>query len=230
METDTPPPPDIARDRIVVFLGGATTSFTEEPRVLVRGEAEIYLAPTYRPAGWTAPDPAPALPYYADGLRVVVETYVGTVDEICEDFRTSLTRAFEGMACRGKDGTYQTIPKMGEASLRRQTEVLAATVGDKFQRLPAHNHPTPFAKVVAEQPACTETAEQVMERLALACAVNAYRHVHEGGFGPPTGRPAREWAVRLRDALTAWIAADGSWGGNRMTPATNRGEDADAHS
>lgn len=65
-----------------------------------------------------------AFPWRERHVRIMHDMQIGTVDELVQDFREKLERAFHLFSCSSPDGTHGVIPSFGEASLRKQTEVL----------------------------------------------------------------------------------------------------------
>ncbi len=127
-EGKTPLPPDITRDRMVLVWGGTTfpicdvmVAFPQIPSVWV----------TKIPIEKHPNEPENAYPHES-AFRVACDVVVGTVDEIVENFRDSLIRCWETLACKQPDGSYGVIPSLGEASFRKQTELLERHGLNKF--------------------------------------------------------------------------------------------------
>lgn len=57
-------------------------------------------------------------------FRIMHDCYVGTVDEIAEDFKRKLVTAWDAFTVKSADGSQPDIPSFGEPSLRKQTELL----------------------------------------------------------------------------------------------------------
>jgi hypothetical protein len=98
---------------MLVIVGGAT--------YLLGDRMEV---PVSTPIAWATlvpvdPPTDPTAWPRERSVQIVCETVVGTVDELVEDYRKKLTLAFGAMTCGGN-----VIPTLGEASLRKQSEVL----------------------------------------------------------------------------------------------------------
>jgi hypothetical protein len=112
-----PPTPDIKRDRIAIVHGGVMVMMGE---VMMEPSDAIPTWFTLVPIEETK-EAAASWPRVKH-MRILHEMRIGTVDEIIATYREQLTRAFNAM-CRKNATGWDQIPELGEASLRKQTEV-----------------------------------------------------------------------------------------------------------
>lgn len=115
MTETTPPPVDITKDRLVVFMGGSTVPLQNAEFLPDLGG---YIWLTRFPDEET---PVKAWPRPVH-TPIMINIMVGTVDELCEQLRTKLTTCFNTLTMAGK----AVIPAFGEASMRKQTEMIEA--------------------------------------------------------------------------------------------------------
>jgi len=118
----TMPPPDITKDRLFVVSGGTILPLTEQI-LLTCSAVPVWLTAVPKEPSEQRKGSYPRERHF----RVMHDVQVGTVDELVEHYRQSLTRAYHCMALTPKEGEEQpVIPMMGEASLRKQNEALDA--------------------------------------------------------------------------------------------------------
>ncbi len=126
--SNTPPPVDATKDR-VVYVGGACLFGLAETMVKMidAAPAWVTLVPTEASDGEKATGAWPRERH----VLVSHSMQVGTVDELTDEFRGKLVAAFDSLTGKRKDGEPAVVPFTGEASLRKQTEVLGRSGYDK---------------------------------------------------------------------------------------------------
>lgn len=187
------PPPDITKDRIVVFTGGTITLMGDTLYAMTDNAiAWLTLVPL------EDVEPEGAFPRERH-IRIVADVMVGTVEELVEDYRKKLTTVFENLTATDSKGV---IPTMGENSLRKQTAALekfglnrfapdAVTVLKDHKRLP--DRESQRIIMTGWQPRQDAWQRDLLMRLVAVWDGRRYHkpgEEKEEGILPPTDSPA----------------------------------------
>jgi hypothetical protein len=122
-ENETPPPPDITKDPLLVIFGVSVIAGNCRMGMHDRAHSVATLV-NMEPL--QSPDPFPP-DFYPEEIHFSIghDLLVGTVDQLTDAMRQALTAGWEALACKQPDGTYGVIDLFGEASLRKQTKALS---------------------------------------------------------------------------------------------------------